>query len=123
MEPKLLFVYNAETGLFNKMTDFAHKIISPATYACSLCALTYGNFTIKQEWAAFLRQLPLRVEFIYKNDWKFSHIHNHYPLVGLHASDGSLQLLLEAEELNELKSLKQLMLRLDQVLAKAGYQL
>ncbi len=43
----LIFVYNANSDLFSTVTDFAHKILSPSTYQCQLCALTYGNFSKK----------------------------------------------------------------------------
>lgn len=35
------------------MLDAAHKLISPATYSCSLCALTYGAVSMKRSWAAW----------------------------------------------------------------------
>lgn len=119
MAQKLQFVYNAETGFFNKLTDFAHKIISPKTYACSLCALTYGKFTMKEEWAEYIKSLPMEVEFIYKNEWKFAPVRQEYPLVALQTGTDRVEVLLEASELNELKSLKQLRAKLDEVLQNA----
>lgn len=116
MKPTLQFVYNAETGYFNKLTDFAHKIISPGTYACSLCALTYGNFTIRQEWADYVRQLPLAVEFIYKNEWEFAQVDNNFPLVALKMDEQHVKVLLEAEQLNSFRSLEQLKQAIDKVL-------
>lgn len=119
MEQKLIFVYNAETGLFNKLTDFAHKIVSPATYACSLCALTYGKFTVKKAWAEYVKQLPIPVEFIYKNEWKFAPVRDVYPLIALQTGDNRIEVLLEADELNRIKSLNQLKSRLDETLHNA----
>lgn len=119
MEQKLQFVYNAETGYFNKMTDFAHKIISPGTYACSLCALTYGKFTMKREWADYVKQLPVEEEFIYKNEWKFAPVREQYPLVALQTGENRVEVLLEAAELNQIKSLKDLKSRLNETLEKA----
>lgn len=116
MKPTLLFVYNAQTGVFNKLTDLAHKIISPRTYACSLCALTYGKFNRKQEWTAYIKSLPLQVAFIYRNEWEFASVCNQYPLVALQTHDNHLQVLIKAEELNQLKSLRQLKDRLNQAL-------
>lgn len=119
MEQKLLFVYNAETGLFNRLTDFAHKIVSPGTYACSLCALTYGKFTMKQEWAEYIKRLPMEVEFVYRNEWKFAPVRDEYPLVALQTGENRIKVLLNAKELNETKSLKQLKYRLDEALQHA----
>ena len=66
---QLVFVYNADSGLFGTATDFTHKILSPSTYRCRLCALTYGNFTIKDEWKSFIAQLPFSITFLHKNDF------------------------------------------------------
>ncbi len=119
MTQKLQFVYNAETGYFNKLTDFAHKIISPGTYACSLCALTYGKFTMKKEWADYIQQLPMEVEFVYRNEWKFAPIRKEYPVIALKSGDNRIEVLLEAEELDKIKSLDQLKEALNKALEGA----
>lgn len=108
MKPRLQFIYNAETGLFNKLTDFAHKAISPATYNCNLCALTYGTFTVKQEWADYIKSLPLGAEFIYRDEWKFRAAHTNYPLVALQMGEDEAEVLLEARQLRAMKSLQEL---------------
>lgn len=66
--PHLVFVYNADSGLFNTITDVAHKIISPATYSCKLCSLTYSYFTIKKDWADFLAGLDADLEFLHRDE-------------------------------------------------------
>ena len=117
MPPKLLFVYNAETGFFNKLVDFAHKIISPKTYPCSLCALTYGNYTMFPEWAEYLQTLPYEFEFIYKNEWGHVDVYDKYPVVALQ-QDERVEVLLTAEELDSMASLEALKNRLNQVLQR-----
>lgn len=67
-EHGLLFVYKADSGLFNTATDIAHKVISPETYECQLCALTHGYFTMRKEWADFLDGLELPCEFRHRNE-------------------------------------------------------
>ena len=67
---KIVFVYNADTGLFNKVTDFAHKILSPQTYACNLCTLTYNSMNMKHDWKEFLESLHYSTEFLYKNQFQ-----------------------------------------------------
>jgi hypothetical protein len=61
---QLIFVYNANSDLFSTITDFAHKILSPSTYDCHLCALTYGNFSEKKEWKAFIENFPVNAIFL-----------------------------------------------------------
>lgn len=119
MHQKLQFVYNANAGYFNKLADFAHKLLSPGTYACSLCTLTYGKFTMKQEWAEYVKNLPVKVEFIYRNEWKFAPIRTQYPLVALQTGENRIEVLLETEELNQIKSLQQLKSRLSEALQNA----
>lgn len=65
---ELLFVYNADSGLLNSALDTLHKTLSPATYACSLCAVTYGATSMRPEWRAFLRELPTRTTFLHRNE-------------------------------------------------------
>lgn len=67
-EHGLLFIYKADSGLFNTASDIAHKIISPETYECDLCALTHGYFSMRKEWAGFLDELGLPCEFRHRNE-------------------------------------------------------
>lgn len=68
MDFTLVFVYNAERGLFNAMADLAHKIFSPQTYACQLCALTHTPFGVRAEWRQFLAGLNLPLEFLHRDE-------------------------------------------------------
>ncbi len=70
MSSTLVFVYNANSGLFNALMDMAHKILSPNTYPCSLCALTYGNFGMRREWRNFIDRLGTQVEFLHADELK-----------------------------------------------------
>jgi hypothetical protein len=67
--PRLLFVYNADSGLFNTLADIGHKIFSPATYACDLCALTHGYFSERREWRAFIESLAVPCEFMHRDEF------------------------------------------------------
>jgi len=99
---ELIFVYNAKSGLFNKATDFAHKIVSPQTYNCSLCSITYGNFSIHSEWADFIKSLNMPVKFLYKNDFeaKYPNISAIYPVVYL-SNGNNMVKLISASEIGE----------------------
>lgn len=67
-KPTLVFVYNADSGLFNALTDMAHKMFSPETYECNLCAITYGNFTMRKEWKEFIKNLNANIEFLHRDE-------------------------------------------------------
>ncbi|MFM1892279.1 MAG: hypothetical protein RLZ44_1356 [Pseudomonadota bacterium] len=68
--PQLLFVYNADSGLFNTLADIGHKIFAPQTYACQLCALTYGYFTERAAWREFVETLPAACEFLHRDQFR-----------------------------------------------------
>ena len=65
----LIFVYNADGGLFSALADAAHKLISPATYPCSLCAITYGAVSMRGEWKAYLKHLGHETRFHHRDDF------------------------------------------------------
>ncbi|WP_301752062.1 hypothetical protein [uncultured Erythrobacter sp.] len=66
----LIFVYNAKSGLISAFGDMVHKIVSPATYPCSLCALTYGAFSMRAEWRRFLDGTGLPTRFLYRDEFR-----------------------------------------------------
>lgn len=66
----LVFVYNADQGFFNALTDTAHKIFSPHTYQCSLCRYTYGLTGMLFPWKHFLESLPDRPVFFHRPDFR-----------------------------------------------------
>jgi len=68
VETVLVFVYNAESGLFNTLSDVAHKMFAPQTYACNLCALTHSTFGMRREWREFLESLDARPEFLHADE-------------------------------------------------------
>ncbi len=107
---KLLFVYNADSGLFNELTDYAHKIISPATYSCNLCKLTYGNLGIKQGWGKFLDSLRAEKIFLHRNEFFADYpelIDSSLPAI-FSLKQKPPTLLLSAHEINSVKSLDEL---------------
>lgn len=77
---ELLFVYNADSGLLNGAIDFFHKILSPSTYTCSLCAVTYGNRGMRPDWRKFVRELPVRTTFLHRDEFR-----RQYPALSGHA--------------------------------------
>jgi len=65
----LIFVYNADSGVFNTLSDIAHKLFSPSTYQCNLCNLTHGYFQAHEEWTTFLDDLDAEIEFLHRNEF------------------------------------------------------
>ncbi len=86
---RLVFVYNANAGLLAGALDSLHKMLSPATYPCSLCAITYGSFTMDRRWRDWLRTLPIATEFYHRPDFRAA-----FP----HAADWPLPLVAIADD-------------------------
>jgi len=68
-KPRLIFVYNADSGLIEALMHAVHKQFFPSTYPCSLCALTYGAVSMKGEWKRFWQALDLDVVFHHRDDF------------------------------------------------------
>jgi hypothetical protein len=113
MPQRLIFVYNADGGLLPGLKDAFHKILSPSTYPCSLCAVTYGATSMRPEWREFIKSLPVPVDFLHRDE--FVRDHPQWRLHSLPAAFavdemGGLALFIESAEMdaNNLDGLMQL---------------
>ena len=107
-ESELIFIYNAKSGLVNEFLDFAHKTFSPSTYNCNLCAISYGNFTMKKKWSDYISSLPVRALFTYK-DKVSEYGYNNIELPSIIFRNGSSsKVIVSSEEINKLKKIDQL---------------
>ncbi len=70
MSDKLIFVYNANSGLGNSLVDIAHKALSPSTYSCNLCDITHGIFGERKQWKAFRKVSGWDMEFLHKDEFE-----------------------------------------------------
>ncbi len=101
---RLVFAYNANAGLAAGLFDSVHKIVSPSTYPCSLCALTHGLTRMGPRWRAWLAALPVPPIFHHRPDFRAAFPASAdwpLPLVATER-DGVLTLVLGAEALNRL---------------------
>lgn len=106
---KLVFVYNADGGAFNLLTDIAHKIFSPQTYACRLCALTHSNFGMKRDWKAFLETLDADLEFLHADQFREKYALEKIELPAIFKTENNqLILTIGAAEINRCRSLDDL---------------
>jgi len=102
--PQLLFVYNAEAGAVNGLLDTLHKTLSPGTYSCSLCRITYGALSMRSEWKQFLQNLGLPTRFLHRKEFfrEFPHLRNQpLPAAFLQNAAGAWQLLLSKEDFDQ----------------------
>lgn len=112
---ELIFVYNAESGIFSMIKDALHKTILPSTYQCNLCALTYGTITMKDEWKAFIDNLQISSMFLHRDEFiqqLETHPHNlnevKFPAIFVNKHD-QISLLITHHEINACQTLTELM--------------
>lgn len=107
---KIVFIYNAKNGLWQAALDSIHKTVSPQTYECKLCGLTYGFFAMKKEWKEFLHSLETRgfvMEFRYASD--FPELAGVLPAVLLTDSEKNhQQVLINKKDFDKINDLNEL---------------
>jgi hypothetical protein len=109
MKPTIVFVYNADSGLFNTVSDIAHKIFSSATYACQLCALTHSNFGMRKEWKEFLGNLDAELEFLHADELKERYPAQRAELPAiLKRENERMEILIDKDEINRCHTLNDL---------------
>jgi hypothetical protein len=109
MDGKLIFIYNADSGIISMVSDYFHKIVKPDTYQCNLCSLTYGNLGMNAKWKDFIDNLEISVKFLHKDEFKSEYPWEKAEFPSAYIFKGSeLCLLISMEEMNHLKTLDEL---------------
>ena len=112
---KIIFIYNANSDKGSQLLDFAHKIMSPATYDCQLCSLTFGKFTENSRWKDFRKDLVAKgykPSFLHKDEFKkdykskFGHAFT-FPIILLE-TEYDLEVMVTTAQLNDLKTTQEL---------------
>lgn len=99
--PTLIFVYNADGGVFNLAADIAHKIFSPQTYSCNLCAITHSTFGMRNEWRDYLKTLKVPCEFLHADEFKAEYQITAAQLPAVYAMEnGNLKMIIDAAAIN-----------------------
>ena len=97
----IIFIYNADSGVFNLLADMAHKAISPKTYNCQLCMITHGHFGMRDQWNEYLQGLGCELEFLHRDEFNKKHPGHKAELPALFLErDGEAELLLAASTIN-----------------------
>ncbi len=107
--PAYIFVYNADSGLFNTLSDMAHKMFSPESYACNLCMITHSHFGMREEWKSFIQELGVAVEFLHRDEFRGRY---HTTDIGLPAvfrrQGDDIEECISAREINACKTMEDL---------------
>ena len=110
LETTLIFVYNADSGLLNALNDGILKIVSPSTYDCRLCGLTFGVVSMKTPWRRFVESLDLPVEFLHRDEFteKYDVEGAEFPSAYVKTGE-EVRLFISRDEMNSTESLDKLM--------------
>lgn len=105
-----LFIYNANSGTLNTIFDVGHKIFSPSTYQCNLCALTYDTFSENKQWKQFREQGGINMEFYHIDEFekKFPNTTFEFPVILKKDNENVLEIFMSKKELDLMKSLDDL---------------
>ncbi len=109
---KLIFVYNADSGVRNAILDSMHKVFSPSTYECNLCDITFGIVSENKIWKEFRQNSELDMEFLHKDEFARKYGSERkkefvFP-IALEEIEGKLNVLVSAEKMNTLKTAQEL---------------
>ena len=69
MDKELVFVCNANPGIWNAFMDSICKVGSPQNYLCSLCKITHDKTGVKKEWNEFINNISIKTTFLHRNEW------------------------------------------------------
>lgn len=101
--------------MWSKSLDLAHKMLSPSTYNCDLCALTHGNFSEKKIWKNFKENSDVGFVFIYKDAFvkKYSNLDKYvFPIILELQDDNDPIILFDAQKLASIGSIEEFIKKL-----------
>ena len=107
---RIIFIYRESRGLFDAVSGWTHKLLSPATYDCALCRITFSLSDMLVPWKSYLDLLPFPKTFLHRDEFKVQ-----YPTLAatplpviLAEKDCGREILLSAEEIRASASLSRL---------------
>ncbi len=117
---RLVFVYNADSGPVSALMDAVHKLVSPQTYACSLCFITYGPVAMRTEWKRFIEGLPYPSEFLHRDQFRDRWPELDVPLPAILMQEGERapDVLVGADEMAREQSVAELIALVEAALAR-----
>ena len=129
---KIIFIYNADSGVRNMVLDSMHKVFSPSTYECKLCDITYGVVSENRTWKKFRKNSDDNLVFLHKDEfeklyWSKWLPRYSYPII-LNTSDevqdyndgfgtnSGMDIFLSTEEMNQIEDTKVLISKIQEKL-------
>ena len=112
---KIIFVYNADSGFVSSLLDIGHKVISPDTYSCNLCNMTFGVLSEREEWKEYRESSKHEMEFLHKDEFENKYKEKRvYPIILKINNSNKLDQLISKEELDRMNSVSELIHKLNE---------
>ena len=102
---KLIFIYNAKGGQWNYLIDTLHKYLSPKTYECNLCQITY-DLKMRKAWKDFIEESPHDYKFLHLeelSEFGLENFINDLPIC-LEEMNGKHNVLIDKNEMNSFQN-------------------
>lgn len=121
--PGLLFVFDAEGGLIDRIVHSLRVRLSPAAEHCALRRLICGAMGLSPQWKRRVRELGLSVSYLHREEFRSHHqalARITLPAVFFEYDDGSLELALDRAMIARCGSMEDLLKMLHACLADGG---
>lgn len=114
----LVFVYNGDSGLINGLMHLMHKAISPETYECQLCAIVYDGARQSKDWKSFINGINIKAEYFHRDTFikTYGILETDLPAIFLKTDNDVLELVVNAQDFQSIKTMEQLQQQIKQVL-------
>ena len=107
MGQRLVLLYDSDPGIFSALMDAGKRLMNdPST--CPLYRLTHGLMFERRVWSEFLARQPMTVTYAHR---RFEGLGN-APAV-LKEQDGSVSVMLDADEIGRCKNIEELMSKIE----------
>jgi hypothetical protein len=106
MVRRIIFIYNADSGLLSALWDSARKAVD-SPEACDLCTITHGLLAERGDWKRIDQELGLPTHYYHRDEIPpaiqgfLDGSGVALPAVLLEGADGSYELVASAEALRE----------------------
>ena len=104
-QKEIYFIYNAKGGKWNYIVDTVHKYVSPSTYECNLCQITY-DLKMKKAWKDFVEKTPHKFHFLHLeelSDHGLEKYKNQLPIC-LEKNSIEIKIIIDKETMDKFKN-------------------
>jgi len=106
---KIIFIYNANSGLINAVKDYFHKKRSPETYECNLCMQTFSGVSMNKSWKSYINDLDIPTEFLHRDEFEKKYDVKDAKYPSAYLRNGSImKIFISVDEMNKVKSLDEM---------------